>query len=87
MNINQILNLSPKRNIFWDTDINTIDIKKNADAIICRVFERGTFNDILNTLEYYGYDRFVNGLKHSQISNEYINLAYLMFDIKLNSNE
>ena len=40
--------------LFWDTDINKIDWKKNAPAIINRVFERGNGDEKKVILDLYG---------------------------------
>lgn len=42
---------------FWDVDETTFDYEKHAGHIILRVFMRGTFEDLLEVLRYYGKDR------------------------------
>lgn len=52
---NQIIKLSKRA--FWDADMLKLDYEKQADAIIVRVFERGSWEDILEVVAYYGDDK------------------------------
>ena len=40
--------------IFWDTDFERLDYRKEASYIITRVFERGDVEDIRQCRRYYG---------------------------------
>jgi plasmid maintenance system antidote protein VapI len=52
-------NLSIIRKIlFWDTDIDKIDWKKEYKAIIKRVLERGNEKEKREILRYYGKEKF-----------------------------
>ncbi len=52
---NQIMQLSNRA--FWDVDMSKLDYKAQADAIIVRVFERGSWEDILEVAAYYGNEK------------------------------
>lgn len=43
--------------LFWDTDINKIDWKKQYKAVIQRVFERGNDEEKNEILRFYGEDK------------------------------
>ena len=42
------------KRIFWDVDVERLDIDKRAAFVIERVFERGDVEDIRNCRRYYG---------------------------------
>ncbi|WP_205600650.1 MULTISPECIES: hypothetical protein [unclassified Flavobacterium] len=43
-----------RKSLFWDTDINKIDWKKQYKAVIQRVFERGNEEEKLEIKRFYG---------------------------------
>lgn len=43
-----------RTNLFWDTDVNTIDWERQAKAVIKRVFERGNFTEKKHITQFYG---------------------------------
>ncbi len=43
-----------RKALFWDTDINKIDWKKQYKAVIQRVFERGNEEEKLEIKRFYG---------------------------------
>jgi len=45
-----------RKNLFWDTDIHTIDWDKHARAVIGRVFERGNTSEKEEIIRFYGPD-------------------------------
>ncbi|MDQ6815217.1 MAG: hypothetical protein M3040_15885 [Bacteroidota bacterium] len=47
---------------FWDVDMNKLDYEKQSDAIIVRVFERGSWEDILEVTAFYGSAKVINAL-------------------------
>ncbi len=44
------------KSLFWDVDVQSIDFNKHKRFIIGRVLMRGSFDDFLNILDYYGED-------------------------------
>lgn len=40
--------------VFWDTEVNSIDWKKNKPAVINRIFERGNEQEINEIINFYG---------------------------------
>jgi len=43
-----------RKNLFWDTDINTIDWEKQSKAVIERIFERGNISEKKEIIRFYG---------------------------------
>jgi hypothetical protein len=39
--------------LFWEADLSTLDAEKHKQYIIERVFERGSWNDYKQVLQYY----------------------------------
>lgn len=74
------LNIS--RRAFWDTDFSKLDMKAHKVFIIRRVFERGKWEDIINTIVYYGDDIVVNALLSAEFLPENaLHLASAIFKI------
>jgi hypothetical protein len=62
-----IIHLSPKA--FWDVDMTALDFGKQSDYIIRKVFEHGSWDDILEVTAYYGNEKTATAL---------VNADYLM---------
>jgi addiction module HigA family antidote len=45
-----------RRNLFWDTDLASIDWQKMYKAVIKRVFERGNADEKQEIVRFYGLD-------------------------------
>jgi len=58
-----------RKALFWDTDIRLIDPEKHQNAIIIRVFTRGTEEEKKLTLEYYGDEQVKKVLRLLMINN------------------
>jgi len=52
-----------RKNLFWDTDINSIDWDKQSKAVIERIFERGNISEKKEILRFYGSSRIRNIIK------------------------
>lgn len=46
-----------RKNLFWDTDINSIDWDKHAKSVIRRVFERGDTSEKEEIIRFYGLEK------------------------------
>lgn len=42
--------------LFWDTNFSSIDWNKNRRAVIQRIFERGSYEEIEEIISFYGRD-------------------------------
>jgi len=65
---NQIIHLS--KQAFWDVDMSKMDYEKNADYIIRKVFENGSWNDILEVTSFYGLVKVRSVLIHATYLKE-----------------
>ena len=57
--------------LFWDTDIQHIDWKRQYRAVIQRVFERGNENDKKEITHFYGTEKVKQALEESNIRSPY----------------
>lgn len=46
-----------RKNLFWDTDIHSIDWNKHDKAVIRRVFERGNHSEKEEIINFYGTEK------------------------------
>lgn len=65
------------KGLFWDVDENKLDFEKNSGQIIPRVFMRGTIEDIVQVLRYYGKER----VKKTLLQTRYLDKLTLAFSI------
>ncbi len=42
---------------FWDVDFDNIDFQENSTFVMNKVFNYGTWDDIIETLRFYGLER------------------------------
>jgi len=69
--------------LFWDTNINSIDIKKHAKFIIERVIKRGTRSDWETTLKLYGKETVRNhALTIRSLDPKSLNYLSIYFNTK-----
>ena len=72
---------------FWDVDISEDDFEHSSEWIITRVFDRGTFTEVLSIIKYYGVDFVKEALTTTtdNLPNHSILLARAIF--KLNNTD
>jgi plasmid maintenance system antidote protein VapI len=63
-----------RKALFWDTDINKIDWKKQYKAIIQRVFERGNDDEKREILRFYGKDKIKAITGSTEVGNNTLTL-------------
>lgn len=81
---NEIIHLS--KQAFWDVDMDKMDYKKNADAIIVRVFDRGNWEDILEITAYYDRNKIISALVNADyLMEKTMYFASYMFKVPLSS--
>lgn len=81
---NDIIKLSNRA--FWDVDMSKLDYEKQADAIIVRVFERGSWEDILEVSAYYKRERIIKALTNAHyLMGKTIEFASKIFKISPSS--
>ena len=72
-----IIHLSSKA--FWDVDMSKLDYEKNADYIIRKVFEYGSWEDLLEVTAYYQIDK----IKKALLTAHYLTEKTMVFSSKL----
>jgi hypothetical protein len=69
---------------FWDVDMEKIDYEKNAVHVITKVFDRGTLDDIISTLNFYGDEKIKSALLNARyLMNNSMSFASVLFNLKL----
>lgn len=48
------MQISLRPSLFWDTDVNTIDLHRHKAAVIERIVTRGRWEEFRELLQYYG---------------------------------
>ena len=67
--------------IFWDVNIDKLDIDKKADFVIARVFERGDVDDIRKCRRYYGDEKIEKVILNVRFLPEHrLNLAAVLIN-------
>ncbi|WP_205945021.1 DUF6922 domain-containing protein [Pedobacter psychrodurus] len=56
-----------RRMLFSDTDIDKIDWQRQANTVICRIFERGNNMEEKTLLDFYGRSKIKSVTGHSGI--------------------
>ena len=54
-----------RKTLFWDTTIDRIDFTAHSQYVINRVFERGTEEEILEIIRFYGRDTILENLNRN----------------------
>ena len=68
---------------FWDVDMEKIDYEKKARHVIEKVIERGTEQDFINILNYYGFKKVKElALQALWLSDISINFCCTLFKVK-----
>ncbi|MFH1321415.1 MAG: hypothetical protein ABII90_12295 [Bacteroidota bacterium] len=69
--------------LFWDTDFSLLDPDRHDQAIITRAFDYGTWEDVKETLAYYGEKRVKKCLTtSSSLRHGAIGLACSVFNLQ-----
>lgn len=56
------MNFPFNHRLFWDVDLNQIDLKKHDKFIIVRIFERGDVEDIRQCRRFYNPEKIKSAL-------------------------
>jgi hypothetical protein len=73
-----------RKEIFWDTDISKLDYKKNADAIIIRVLERGNMDEWNEIKRYYGHEKIKEAALNARtLSKKVLSFVSALYDIPI----
>jgi hypothetical protein len=55
-----------QKNLFWDVEMEKMDLEKNKNFIIERVLVRGGMSDVKKIFSIYGEDKIVAAIKESR---------------------
>ena len=70
--------------LFWDVAISSLDSKRHAQAIIERVIERGSWEEIKEVVNYYGKEKVTQTLRQARwLSDKTMHFASGYFMIPL----
>ncbi len=69
------MKLQLRPSLFWDVDVQSIDLQKNKAFVIERITSRGRFEEFKAMLEYYGK----NTVKDKLLQTRYLNEVTLYF--------
>ncbi len=70
------------KSLFWDVDIDSADLEKNARHIINRILLRGNINDWKQLKKFYGLDRIKEEvLKMRFLDKRTLNFCSFYFNI------
>ena len=70
---------------FWDIDMDKMDYHAKSDFIIRRVFERGTLDDIIEVLVFYGRKHVKEALVNAHyLPMDTMMLACTVLNLQLN---
>lgn len=68
-----------RQSLFWDSDIKTIDLQKHKKSIISRVLMRGTHEEFVELLKFYGK----RTVKKVALNTRYLDKYTLAFCVTL----
>jgi hypothetical protein len=70
---------------FWDVDMDKIDYKKHARHVVEKVIDRGTNDDFISILKFYGFKKVKDlALQALWLSDISISFCCNLFDVKPN---
>ncbi len=70
--------------LFWDTNLKSIDANLNKQAIIERVLERGSWENIKEIIQFYGREEVITAAKQARwFSQKTAHFVSGYFDIPL----
>lgn len=76
------MELQLRPSLFWDTDINSIDLEKHKKSIIERTLMRGTKEEFDLVLQYYGWESVKNVLLSTRYLDKYsLSFCSVIFEI------
>ena len=69
---------------FWDVNVSDNDFKNSGEWIVTRVFDRGTLDEVLSIIKYYGFDSVKKILQTTaeNLPSHSILLARAIFKLK-----
>ncbi len=79
---NQTISLNLPKTLFWDIDLNTLNVNQNARFIIQRVIQRGSIENWVEIKHFYGIEKIKNEiLKIRSLDAKTLNFFSIYFNI------
>ncbi|MCU0432207.1 MAG: hypothetical protein MUC87_01985 [Bacteroidia bacterium] len=73
------------REIFWDTNYDTINWEQNYQWVICRVLDRGGIEDFRAIRKFYGDKKIIEAAKEARyLSRKTVHFVSAIFNVPLN---
>lgn len=80
------MKLLSNKHLFWDTNVDSIDVTKHRQAIIERVIERGSWEEFKELIDFYGRATIIDCAKKARwFSEKTIHFVSAYFDIPLDN--
>jgi hypothetical protein len=74
--------------LFWDSDVNAIDWRAQADSVIVRVLERGNLEDFREIRKFYGDEIIKNAALNARyLSDRTLSFVSFFFELPKTSFE
>lgn len=74
------------RKAFWDVDVSSMQTATHSDFIIEKVFDRGTWEEMKQCVQMYGYEKVKEVLTHARyLRPEVVRMAAVLFEIPENT--
>lgn len=68
---------------FWDVDVDNLDYVNNHEYIIARIFDRGTLDEVIQIIHFYGIKKTLSTLLSTErLHQSGIDLAKNIFHLK-----
>jgi hypothetical protein len=82
--VNAKIDIPLPKYAFWDVSTETLDLSKNRNFIVSRMFERGKLDDVFSVIAFYGEDETKNILLDNKYLNRYgLFLAHALLGLPL----
>lgn len=79
------MSLSLRPSLFWDTDVNAIDLEIHKSSIVQRIFLRGSFEEYKQAMAFYGKEQCKEIMMNSKwLDPKTLAFCSLIFDSPLN---
>jgi hypothetical protein len=84
MEVTSNIGLTLPKYAFWDVPLEKLDILRNRDFVISRMFERGKLDDVLSTIAFYGRDSTGSVLQNNKyLTRPGLFLAHTLLGVPL----
>ena len=72
------MELQLRQSLFWDVDVQTIDLQKHRKSVIERILLRASFDEFCNLLKYYGKET----VRDTLLQVRYLDKKHSLFAVR-----